>query len=103
MPSIPDGDEIRAIVETIVQARIDPVLLALDEIALQRERPMTREQTAEYLQVHPATIGRMTRDGRIPCVHLTNAEKRWYRSDIDQALKNPGCQPDEISRHRRIS
>ena len=42
-------------------------------------RLLTTEQAAEFLQVHPGTLRRKARAGRVPCVRM----ERQFRFDVD--------------------
>ena len=91
--NVPDLDEITVVVDRVVREYTDRIYAAVTN----GDRPMTRQQTADYLQLHPDTVSRLTKAGKIPCIQLTTGERRWYRDQVDRALRRdvPGNMPDK--------
>ena len=52
------------------------------------EKPLTRAQAAEFLQVTPPTLDSWTKAGLIVCRHIAS-EKRYLPSDLLASLKEP--------------
>jgi DNA-binding transcriptional MerR regulator len=60
------------------------------------DRKLTKKQVADMLRVHPATINRWDKSGKLPCSGrhgvLINGyqERYWLLSDVINFLKNNG-------------
>lgn len=53
------------------------------------DKPLTRDEAAEYLQVHPDTLYRWARDGEISYSRLGDgktAPMRFWKKDLDAFL-----------------
>ena len=53
---------------------------------LNKDRVYTIEETAEILQVHPDTVSRFIRDGKLPCAKLGDRTIRVQGGDIQMLL-----------------
>lgn len=47
---------------------------------------MTAEQVAALIPVHPETVRRWSREGKIPVVRLPSGRKRYRRVDVEALL-----------------
>ena len=48
---------------------------------------LTAEEIAEYLRIHPYTVRRLAREGKIPGSRI-GGQWRFKRKDIDSLVKN---------------
>ncbi len=54
-----------------------------------KERPLTREEAAAYLQIHPDSVYKLARANKITYHRLGDGERqplRFYRKDLDEFL-----------------
>jgi excisionase family DNA binding protein len=57
------------------------------------DRIMTLNQAASYLKIHPNTLRKMIKDGKIRAARLSESEQGKYRirlKDIDEYFSNRG-------------
>ena len=55
------------------------------------EKPLRTSQAAEYLNIHPITLRRWSKEGKIK-TYMFGRERRFYKSDLDAAM---GIQDEE--------
>ena len=57
---------------------------------------LTVEQAADHLQVHPPTIGKWIKVGRLPAIDVGSGERAFYRPkvrDLTKAAKPRSIEP----------
>lgn len=51
-----------------------------------RERWMTTDEVCQYLQISPATLWRLVKNGRLPRGAKLGTLNRWKRLEVDAAV-----------------
>ena len=61
-----------------------------------KEEVLTAEEVAEYLRIHPYTLRRLARAGKLPGFKI-GGQWRFNKVDIDSLIKNPQVKKLTIS------
>ncbi len=60
---------------------------------LKKENILTAEEVAEYFRIHPYTVKRLARAGKLPGFKI-GGQWRFKKQDIDKLIKNPQIKND---------
>lgn len=79
--NVPTAAEMRTIIQDAVREECVAMLA-------RAERPgwMTREECAEHLRVHPDTVTKLRKLGRIPATKISRERWIFNRASVDAAL-----------------